>query len=162
MSNFLTRIKRKVQKKGWERCQTKKCGKGKCKLKIHPSDRVLILDMDCKDLNYPKQNRKKCDFVVFGAAGQLVAMEMKSGPPKAKEVKQQIEAGAAFVVKNLSLGEEPQIQFQAWLVHCGIRSLEFEKMKNCQISVSGFAGCSLRMINSDSLLSEELNKIPAA
>jgi len=159
MSSFLDSIKRKVQNKGWKGCQTKKCSKGKCELKSNRSDRVLILDMDCKALNYSPQNKRKCDFVVFGEKGQFVAVEMKSGTLKSTEIKQQIEASADFMVDHLSLQEEPRIQFRAWLVHQGVPSIEARRLKKFQISVSGLGHrCKIQLIRSNRPLSEALNK----
>ena len=78
-------------------CHATSCNKGGCKvgLKGLQSNRIIV-DMDCKDLGIP-DNQKRCDYLYVGEKRktQVVPIELKSGKvPSASDAVEQLQNGA--------------------------------------------------------------------
>ena len=117
MSELVRRIRRDVPAS----CQAKKCAKKGCSLSLKGvgKNRVII-DVDCKELDLPKDG-SRCDFVYVGCRGKqdwLAVIELKGGAVEARDVWKQAQACASYAERVL-LERDEKVQFQPVVAYAG-------------------------------------------
>ncbi len=124
-------------------CHATSCNKDGCKvgLKGLSSNRIIV-DMDCKSLEIP-DNQKRCDYLYVSekrkpqVMAQVAPIELKSGKvPSASDVVEQLQKGAdqadGWLPKKLQ-----QIEFAPVLAHGKIHKIIRTKLRSQKVWFRG-------------------------
>lgn len=152
-----------VRSKIKEKCIAKRCKKDGCSvsLKCVPKQH-LIIDFD-KPGSPLGQGDKRCDYLFVANEptnrAWLAPLELKKSKVDAKEVVEQLKAGAD-IAKKLVPGNV-EVNFRPIVVHRGIRKAERDKLKK-ESSKIRFRDLkeSVRLINCGGKLNKELSTSP--
>lgn len=130
MNGFVAAVKNRVPLD----CQTSRCSKDGCSVSMQGAPRLrIVVDMDCKTLGIRSGSR--CDYLFVGedeSSVWVAPIELKSGKVVASKVKEQLQGGAQFAQKLITVGDP--FNFVPVLAHGkSIHRLERKKLRQVRI-----------------------------
>lgn len=152
MSRFLNEVKSRVPRK----CRKERCKKEGCSINLQDMHPVVVVDMDCRELEIPGDHGR-CDYVVFSSKGHkwVVPMEMKRGKVD-ESVTRQIQNGIDFADTRF-IPKDPEIMFRPLCVTGrGVKRETYEKIKKAKVEFRG-RKYKIEICRSESFLVEALS-----
>ena len=130
--SLVSQVKRKVN----EDCLAQRCRKNNCSLKLNDlPDPQILIDMDHKSAPRLNYGDKKCDYIFIGDDNNVAwvaPLELKGGRLDAREVVEQIQAGAS--VANCIVPCKAQTRFRPIVVHGrGIHRAELKLLQKRRV-----------------------------
>ena len=120
-------------------CIVSRCNKNGCSVSLGRESRNrLVIDCDASGLLFGP-NQTKCDYLLFeeaqNRAGRAIPIELKSGRIRARDVIEQLQAGAA-VVENL-IPRQVDVRLLPLLAYGNIPKGERATMNNGMVRFRG-------------------------